>query len=536
MPVISMDRDDLARLVGTPVTEEMLQDTLPMMGAHFEGVEDDTISFEFFPNRPDLYSVEGVARALRGILGVETSLPKFAVEPSDVILHVDPSVREVRPHVAGALVEGVEMTDDVVRSLMELQEKLHATVGRNRKKVSVGVHDSDPIVPPYTYKAVPPRSLRFFPLQGEEEMDMEEILERHPKGVKYAWILRGKDRYPVIVDARDQVLSFPPIINGIVTTVTEETTNLFIDVTGEDRRAIRDVLNIITTALAERGSRLRSVTLASKEGEEVTPDLSPRRRGLDLDFANRLLGVSLGPEEAAEHLRKMRYGVATDGSRLEVSIPAYRNDILHPVDLVEDLAIALGYDQVPRVLPLSPAMGMPLEVNEASEAIRELMIGYGYQEVSTLSLTRAEEDDPAQALILNPVTEDHAAVRTTLIPSLLGIFSANRHRDLPQRVFEVGEVVLNGENVRRVAGAALHAKAGFTEVKSLVQGLLRDLGVEFTLDRRRDPLFIPGRAATVMVGSASAGAFGEISPERLAEYELGHPTVAFELDQAAIAP
>lgn len=532
MPVIMLDYDDIISLIGQDIPMDELLKRIPMLGASLEGIEGNEISVEFFPNRPDLFSVEGVARALRGFLGLEKGLVNYPTEDSGIDFRVDESVKDVRPYVVGAVVRNVEMSDYLVRSLMDMQEKLHLTVGRKRRKVSVGVHDLDAVVPPFIYKALPPEEKSFIPLQGTRKMTMSEILREHPKGIDYAFILEGKDKYPLIVDKNDDVLSFPPIINGILTAVTEETRNLFIDVTGLDYEAIHTVLVIVATSLAERGGKIQTVNLQTQEGAKLTPDLTPKKRVLNRIYANKLIGINLSSEEMIDCLERMRLGCDASGDDIEVQIPAYRNDILHPADLVEDVAIAYGYERIEPQLPREITMGRLIGFNEACNSLRDLMIGYGYTEASTLSLVGADsqEEGIGYVRIKNPITMEQSTIRTSLLPSLMALLRANRHHELPQRFFEVGDVVIDTKNRRKLAGVSIHAKAGFTEIKSLVQSILRDLGEEMQIQPRKDGLFIRGRAASVIKDEKEIGRFGEISPGVIASYELGYPVVGFELD------
>ncbi|MFQ6128575.1 MAG: phenylalanine--tRNA ligase subunit beta [Thermoplasmata archaeon] len=532
MPVIMLDYDDIISLIGQDIPMDELLKRIPMLGASLEGIEGNEISVEFFPNRPDLFSVEGVARALRGFLGLEKGLVNYPTEDSGIDFRVDESVKDVRPYVVGAVVRNVEMSDYLVRSLMDMQEKLHLTVGRKRRKVSVGVHDLDAVVPPFIYKALPPEEKSFIPLQGTRKMTMSEILREHPKGIDYAFILEGKDKYPLIVDKNDDVLSFPPIINGILTAVTEETRNLFIDVTGLDYEAIHTVLVIVATSLAERGGKIQTVNLQTQEGAKLTPDLTPKKRVLNRIYANKLIGINLSSVEMIDCLERMRLGCDASGDDIEVQIPAYRNDILHPADLVEDVAIAYGYERIEPQLPREITMGRLIGFNEACNSLRDLMIGYGYTEASTLSLVGADsqEEGIGYVRIKNPITMEQSTIRTSLLPSLMALLRANRHHELPQRFFEVGDVVIDTKNRRKLAGVSIHAKAGFTEIKSLVQSILRDLGEEMQIQPRKDGLFIRGRAASVIKDEKEIGRFGEISPGVIASYELGYPVVGFELD------
>jgi phenylalanyl-tRNA synthetase beta chain len=538
MPNISLDYYDLIDLIGKDIPMEELIEKVPMMGASIEGVEGDEMEIEFFPNRPDLYCVEGIARALRGFFGIQTGLQTYPIERSDVVLEVDRSVENVRPYVVAGIVKDVVMTDYLVKSLMEVQEKLHATLGRKRAKVSIGVHDFDKVVPPYTYKAVDPKSVKFVPLAKTEMMDMEEILQKHEKGIDYAFILEGLDTYPLIVDKNDDVLSFPPIINGVLTTVTEWTKNIFLDVTGTDLAGCKTALNIIATALAERDAKLESVEIKYHDETLVTPDFNPVVKELKVDYANDWIGVSESAEQIAKHLERMRYGVVVNGDVLEVQIPTYRNDVLHPVDLAEDMAIAFGYENIQDNFPEELTFGSLLPLNDFCAKLSDLLIGYGYQEVSTLTLSSIQEqvgtEEEDITKVRNPISVDHTCVRATLIPSLLNVLRANKHHELPQRIFEVGDVVIKGKNARRLSGLSCHAKSSFTEMKSVVESLLRDVGMESEVKAKRDARFLSGRCAGVFHDGEEIGVFGELHPELITHYDLTNPTSAFEIDVLAI--
>ena len=532
-----MRYDDLAELVGKPLPVEEFVDRVTFMGAGPEGVQGDVLTFDVFPNRPDLYSVEGIARGLRGYLGLETGLPSYPIARSGMEFQVAESVAEVRPYAVGGIVRDVELEERLLRSLVDLQEKLHLTVGRRRRKVAIGIHDLDRVTPPFAYKAVLPQSVRFTPLGRAEEMDLLEVLTKHEKGREYAPLVASKPLFPLITDARGTVLSFPPVINGIVTQLTPDTRNLFIDVTGTDLDAVSGCLAIIATALAERGGRIETVRTTYPHRVLDTPDLDPRPYRLDLPRANALLGLAVSAEEAVELLRRMRHDARAEGTSIAVLAPAYRLDILHEFDLAEDLAIAAGYDRYPRDLPRQQTIGEPLPMNDFSETLRTLMFGYGYQEV--MSLTVASADDgfvtPARVVIGNPIAEDLTTLRSSLLPALLNIFRLNKHHELPQKVFEVADAVLEARNVRRIAGAAIHYKASFTEAKSLVLSLLRDVGHRGDVEPLEDENFTPGRVASVVVDGRAIGRFGEIHPRILERYGLIQPVLAFEIDVEPLA-
>lgn len=540
MPVISFSYSDLCELVGRDIPRKVLRDRLPLLGADLKHLDDssDDISFEFFPSRPDNYSVEGVARSLRAFLDIEPGLRSYAVGESDVDLEVEASVNEVRPYIWSALVEGNEITDPLIRSMMDLQEKLHLTLGRNRRKVAIGIHDFRTVRPPFVYKAVTPDEVSFVPLQGSTRMTLAEILTEHEKGKAYAFVLEGKKRYPLIVDSKDEVLSFPPIINGVTTAITENTKDIFVDCTGTDLNAVKAAVNILTTALAERGGKIRTVRIRRDGQTLLAPDLSPRKMQLSASYVNSWIGTQLDEKGLADCLRRMGHGATSAADPIDVLVPAYRSDVLHPVDLAEDAAIGYGFEKFGDVLPRQATFGEEVPLMKYSNSARAIMTRLGYFEIVTLSLSNPRDQYQAMNLkeersvikVRNPVSEEHVLVRTSLLPSIMSVLRKNKHRELPQKVFEIGDVVLERKNLCYLAGASIHAKASFTEMKSLVQSTLSSMGFMTEVSQGSHQAFLEGRCANVLVSGHRIGVLGELSPATIDAFDLKYPVGAFELD------
>jgi len=283
MPVCRVALYDVSRLVGEELDVETLSEMLPRLKCEVEGVEGGYVEYEATHDRPDLFSAEGLARALRGLLGFELGLRTFCVEHSGKAFNEGPSYR---PYILLATVHGLSLDDEAIAQVMQLQEKLHATYGRDRRRVSIGVYDLSKITFPVRYVEADPDSNRFVPLDFEEEMSLREILERHPKGVQYSHLLAGKERYPLLLDSRGKVLSMPPIVNSEETRVTERTRDVLIDVTATDRKAAEDVLAVVTTALAERGEKIGLVEVLSGEDSWLL-SLEPRSVELNVELVEQ---------------------------------------------------------------------------------------------------------------------------------------------------------------------------------------------------------------------------------------------------------
>ncbi|AXI24752.1 phenylalanine--tRNA ligase subunit beta [Methanofervidicoccus sp. A16] len=558
MPTVKVVKRDLEKLVNISLSDRTVEEKFPMMGVEVEGIFEEVkdgrrekvIQFSVNPNRPDYLSVEGLARGFRGFIGIEVGMPRYQVYPSDVEVFVEGV--SSRPYCAFAIVKNLNIDSYLLESLIDLQEKLHWTIGRDRKKVAIGIHDLDKVSPPFYYKEVSGDEVKFEPLGWDREMTPREILEKHEKGIKYRHLISG-DRYPLIVDRDGNVLSMPPIINGNLTKVTTETRNLLIDVTGTEIHSVESTLNIILCALADRGGNIHSVKLNIK-GEDgkyhskVYPDLTPQTYEVSVDLVNKRLGLNLNPGEIINALRKGRMEGEYNYERnsIAVQVPPYRVDILQEVDLIEEVAINYGYDRFTGTLPEVLTVGEKHPLEKKLEYIRSIMIGHGFYEVVNLTLSNEEvlfkrmnievgERDYVE--VLKPASIEHRVVRTWILPLLLETLYINKINELPQRIFEVGDVVVvDGEgscrNITKLAFVITHPSANFNEVKSYGESVLRELNIEYKLENYNHPSFIPGRCAKIvdLRDNRVIGYFGEIHPQVILNFQLEYPVVGFEME------
>lgn len=532
MPVVSLPYKYLERLCGTD--RKTIIEHLPMIGSDIERILEDQVDVEFFPSRVDLYSTEGVARAMRGFLGLETGEEHYPVAPPSISFTVDENLKDVRPFIASAVIRDITLDEEAIISLMGVQEALHWVVGRGRAKVAIGVHDLDKVTPPFRYYGAP-LSRSFVPLDFDREMTLAEIMEVHPKGRDYSHIVADKPVMPLIEDANGNVLSFPPIINGELTRVTAASKNLVLDVTGTDERAVQIALRVLCTALITAGGRCESVTVNGA----LMPDLSPAMRDIDVASCNKLLGTSFSADEIVEILKKMRYGAEKSGEdKVSIRIPCYRADIMHEWDVYEDVAIGAGFSSLEAELPKTFATGCEHPVIALASAVRDICCGLGYLEVMPFTLsnedimyTRMQRQPDFRALrVLHPISEEQTLVRTDLLPLLLDLLRMNKRRELPQRIFHTGDVVLDMQTLQKLALASAHPGADFSEAYATADALFRELGVSYTPAESSDPAFIPGRAADIMVHGKKVGVFGEIHPEALNGFDIDQPVAGIELD------
>ncbi|MEJ2249300.1 MAG: phenylalanine--tRNA ligase subunit beta [Candidatus Lokiarchaeota archaeon] len=554
MPTLEIKIDRLEKLVGKKLNIEDLEYDLQWIGLDLEDVnkEEKTVKVEYNPNRPDYSSPEGIARSLKGYYELELGLPKFEITAGDVELNIEPPVKKVRPYIVGAVVKNVFLDEDEVATLMNIQEQLHWAVGRDRKKVAIGVHDIDKVNSPFRYTAVKPDSVSFTPLHGDGyPMNLEEILLLHEKGIQYAHILEGKEVYPIIFDKNNNVLSFPPVINGELTTVTEETENLFLDLTGTDFNAINLALNILVTTLYDMGAKIESVKVNYVDDDKniITPDLTPKKWNIKTKYINNYLGLDLKSKKMIHCLRKTRLDAKKSEKKgyLDVFVPAFRGDFMHPVDITEECGIGYGYFNLPKTIT-EECIGEFHPIQEISNKIRTIMIGAGYLEVLNFILTnskrqynfmRQEYKEKDHIQIVNPVSKEYNTIRTTILPKLMETIRYNRSEEKPIKIFEVGDVILFDEKeetrTRRdvhLAAASYHEDADYTELKSALDYFMTSLGFErdFKVRSSENSTYIKGRCGNILLNNIKIGEIGEIHPEVLTNFKLEFPVAAFEID------
>jgi phenylalanyl-tRNA synthetase beta chain len=553
MPTIDIDIGEFEKLLGVAYhgDVEKLDADLAFVKSEVKlyNREEGTASIEIKDtNRPDLWSVEGLARALRGYIGIEKGLKEYVVGESIVDVSVDSRLRTIRPFMGCAIVKDVALTDTVIRGLMHLQDKLDQTYGRNRQKTSIGLYDYSLIVPPLSYTVVKPEAVSFVPLGFTESMSLAEILERHPKGIEYGSIVKRHKVYPIIMDSKGKLLSFPPIINSNdLGHVTPETHDVLVEVTGTMHETVLNTLKLVALAMADRGGKVSAATVryAADGLKVVTPDFRSRLMELNVDYTNKILGLRLTAKRIGELLLIAGLGVeSVSAESVGVLVPCYRVDVMHPVDLAEDVAVAYGYNNIAPVWRELPTTGCVKPEQRLLDVARELMVGLGFQEVLTYNLTshealfdRMNRERTRVVEVANPKVVTMTCLRNWLLPSLMEFLSCNQSVEFPQRIFELGKVTLLDESRETktrdedwLAAVTSHAAASFTEIKSCLDAFFMNFGVDWQIRETVHPSFIEGRVGAVIVGGEDVGVVGEVYPGVLEAWKLENPAAAFEIN------
>lgn len=548
MPTIDVSLKDLQKLIGKPISIEELEDQgILYVKGEIDGFENDEIKVDCKEtNRPDLWSTEGIARQIAPHYTKDKGLPNYKLEKTDIYIEVSKDVKNVRPYIVGAIAKNIKITDEMIKQMIQIQEKVCTTYGRKRQEAAIGIYDYDKIKFPLYYKGFNPESIKFIPLGFRIDMTLQEILEDHPKGQEYAHLLKGAKKYPVVIDSDDNVASFPPIINSDYTgKVTEKTKNLFIEVTGMDLETIKVALNVIVAALADRGAKIESIDVKYPDKKVVTPDFTPKKITVDKKYLSWLSGLELKDSELKLLLQKARYNVKSiNAKELIVEYPAYRADIMHPADVVEDLIISYGYNNIEPIIPILPTEGELDEFEEFCEKIREHLAGTGATELLTFTLTnnktlfeKMNTKPWGFVEIANPVSERWSTIRNWIIPSLLEFMEKNQSVEYPQQVYEVGDAVVIDEKaetktkcIKRLAWALADKNATFTNAKQVLDVVLDGLDLKYEIEETEHDSFIPGRVGRVIVNNVKVAFIGEIHPKVIENFGIKMPVVVIELN------
>ena len=500
-------------------------------------------------NRPDTWSTEGIARALRGYQGLEVGIKKYRARKVAVHIAVDRELADIRPFICCSVVQGLNINDAIIRELVQLQEKLDQSYGRNRRRSSIGLYDFDLIKEPLRYGVADQDEVKFIPLEWPEPLSLREILQQHPKGIEYGHIVNQFHKMPIILDSKGKVLSFPPIINSNdLGRITPETKNILIEITGSSQETVSFALTILTTCLADRGGEICSAIIEYPYGKVrriSTPNLSERLVKIRPDDVRDLIGMKLGRAEIVRLLRRARFDVkSATNTRLVVRVPCYRLDIMHPVDIIEDIAIAYGLNNFQPRWPPDQTMGGLSPMEEFSDTVRGLMVGLGFQEVLGFEMSNAEKlygkmnSQPGQPVeVANPKVITMTCLRSWLLPTLMEILSNNTHVEYPQKLFEVGDYVdwddtlpTRTRDVRELACVSAHSRANFTEMKASLEPLMTNLGLNFRVMPIEHPSFLTGRVGSIQIRDEEVGIIGEVTPQVLENWKIQNPVAAMELE------
>jgi len=516
-------------------TTKEIQEKITLFGTPLESISQENIEIEVLSNRPDLISLEGFMRSFKKFLGKEPGLKKYSINKpeKEYKVYVDKSVKEMRPYVSCAIIKNISLNEEKLKDIINLQEKLALTLGRNRKKIAIGIYPLDKITFPLYYTSKEPKDIKYTPLGADRELTADEILMLHPTGRKYEHLLKNQKKYPIFIDSTKKIISMPPIINSELTgRVDAKTKDLFIECTGTDKNAIEKTLIIIATSLAESGGVIYQIEIIDKE-KYNTPNLTNQKIKISLKNTNKLLGLNLTENQISQFLGKMGHNYKNGVAE----IAPWRIDILHEVDLIEDIAIAYGYNNFIPEIPNISTSGQESKESIIKRKISEILIGLELLEISTYHLIKPEEVENyniKDALELLDSKSEYKYLRPNLLIPMLRISSENKDAEYPQKLFEIGRVF--NKNVQKENGIEENdnlilsiAPANATEIKKHLDYLFKMLGLEYSIKEITKPHLIDGRTCAIILNNKQIGCFGEVHPNTLRKQGIQMPTALAEI-------
>ena len=480
--------------------------------AQVEEASDDVIyKIDIPANRYDMLCLEGIARALNIFRGripapIYTLADMSGKQLQKMI--VRPETALVRPFVVCAILRGIKFDPVRYASFIDLQDKLHQNLCRQRTLVAIGTHDLSTIQGPFTYEALPPQDIRFVPLKQTREFNAKELLDYYlandQKLKRYVPIIHSSLVYPVIMDANRTVLSLPPIINGAHSAISLDTTDVFIECTATDVTKAKIVLETVCAMFSEYCQvpfEIEPVEVVDALGQtHQYPNVTPRSMHTPIDYINSCTGLGLGAEEAARLLTKMQLSAepTANGAEVTVAVPISRSDILHDCDVMEDVAIAYGFNNLARRMPTTVTVGRELPLNQLCELLRLECAMAGFTEILTWALCsraevfenlRVEDDGQGAVSIGNPATAEFEVCRTNLLAGALKTLGANKDAPLPVKLFEISDVILLDEdadvgavNQRRLVAVFCDKVSNFEIIHGLLNRVMEVLRVPYVGD------------------------------------------------------
>ena len=538
MPVVELSYKRLQKLVGK-VTKKQISDSLPFLGLDIESENKDLIRIEYSPNRPDYSTDFGIALGLQGLLQIKTGAIKLNIKKSKkYAISVKSEVSKIRPFVTGIVAKNGKIDDNTIKQFLTLQEDLHFGIGRKRKKSSIGIHDLDKITFPLVYKAAN-RNHKFIPLNSKKELSISEILNNTDVGKDYGSILGNFSLVPLILDANQKTVSFPPIINAAVTTVTTKTKNLFVEVTGINKEDAEDMLSVVATILQSAGFTLESVQISGAKNS--SPKLEQKKMSVSPSLINQILGLNLNTSKIISSLKKSRLDASTKGKNIICAIPAYRFDIFGSMDLVEEVALGYGIQNLEPTLSPSQTLGQKHSNSINLQSISSIMTGLGYMEALNSSLTskrilydNTNRDSSKIISVLDSKSLEHTILRDSLLPGLIENLAKNIHESYPQKLFEIGTIFNKTSSVTEethLCAVSSHKNANFSEIKSILQSVIQLIfGKTCETKTTTHTTFEKGHVANITVNGKIIGIIGEISESTKDNFKLRESIVSFEVN------
>jgi phenylalanyl-tRNA synthetase beta chain len=546
MPVVNILKTRIKSVFPNKNIEKILV-KLPYLGLDIEGIDKEKIRVEYNPNRPDFSSDTGIFRSLKGLLNETVGLPLFRYSSDKLYqITIDPQVKQIRPIILFFVAKKKKVNNFILNQLISMQEDLHNGIARGRKKAAIGIHDLNAIEFPLIYNTRAQHT-SFIPLDQTRPFKFKEILSDLEVGKKYSSLLKNLHQYPTIADRNNQILSFPPIINSNNTKINDKSNNLLLEITGTNLETCKSILAILAYYLYDEGYEIFSgIIHDDKSTFSSLKLLKDNAFSVDTNIIKSYLGLNLSTTEIIQILNRCRIEVSiTNNKKVKCLVPPYRNDIINSIDLVEEVAIGYGIDNIKSTIPsflISP--GVRNEYFRKIDELKETLTGLGFLEMVNFTLLdqtissifNYEDKELLEKIKVNESkSKEHEYLRTNILSSLINNLSYNVHEEYPQKVFEIGKTFsFKNKIVEQWNLGVLIAsnKSNYTEAKSIAQSLFQINFGKQIITRRNDNnnLFLKGRCAEILYESKTIGFIGEVNPDLITKFNLHIPLSAFELN------
>lgn len=523
MVVIKKPKQDLIFDIGSNYVSK-LYDFASIIGYSIEE-ENNEIKLEFNPDRPDLFSFYALKSAMKTFYDGDYRI-KHLFHEMEPMLTVDKSMKDERPFAMSFIATGKPL-GKYYSHIIDYQEKLHDTTGKSRRKMAIGIHDLDKIKPPFTLTMKGSKEIAFT-TYDEFYGTADEILKNHDKGKQYGSLIKSKNYVPIILDSVGDVISMPPVINGIKSKLGKSTSRLFFDITGTDYNAVLHALYLFAYEMLYIGY---SVSIPEISGMGKNYDW--REMSLSHSEVKQIMGIE--PECTVTLLRKMGYRCELASKGYYVRVPGNRIDVMGPVDLIEDIAKAYGYDRIDEKMLITSGTGHPHIYNEYNKIIRDILISINYQEVKTFVLNAKEfyrnTGYSGDVSIGNPKSLEYSIIRDKLFPGLLNLLNINRRRSLPVKIFEIGDVVVGGKQENHLCILYNNSRSSYSDIYSVMEYLIsRTAGKSFTVESSEVPEIITGRGGRIIIDSVETGIIGEMNPAIYTDFGIQNPLAFLEIN------
>ncbi len=545
MPILQLNLNDFENLINRKFNIKEIEEMLFSYGMELDDYKNNELFIEITPDRPDMISKYGLVRALKKYLGIDNKVIKYTTKESGIEIFVDNSVNNIRPYISAAVVKGININEDILKDIIFAQEKLHSTFCRNRKISAIGIYPCNKICSPIMYLSKKPDEISFKPLGYDTYMTGSDILKKHETGKKFSFLLNDFERYPVLMDQKNRVLSMPPIINSEdIGKIDSNTTDIFIEVTGTNFVKVHQIINILSAMFFDIGGSLFSVKIIYKKKTDTTPNTNSRKAVLNLKNIETLLGLKLKSKEVISLLKMMGHGIENSNESLvNVLIPYYRTDILHEVDLIDDVGRAYGFNNIKPESPCVYTVGSSLKKTKDINFIKYGLIGLGFVECFTLSLsnkkyqyTNMNIESDEMIVLSNSKSNESNIMRTWIIPEIMRCVVSNKSHVLPMKLFEINDVCTRDDktdtgyrNVTKLAVLITDSRTTFTDIKRVLDFLMKLTNKKYELKYSKHSSFIDGRVGDILLDNKKIGFIGELRPVVLKNWQWKYPVTCMEI-------